>query len=80
MQDCPSGKYRINKLDLLYLDVEGHEGSILIGLDYSLIRPKVIIFEHIHLGENLFPLLLHLESHGYVIQTLGNDSVAVLIE
>lgn len=39
--------YGIKEIDFIKIDVEGHEGKVLEGLDLSFFRPKVIVLESI---------------------------------
>ena len=53
-------KYRIEKLDLFFVDAEGYDGEIVYDLiKRSNLRP-IIIFEYIHIKNNSFQKLLHL--------------------
>ena len=42
--------YRNNKIDLLTIDVEGHELNVLNGLNFNIYSPKVIIVEFLDLN------------------------------
>jgi FkbM family methyltransferase len=48
----------IEKLDLMVLDVEGHELSVIEGMAGSLILPEVLCIEHGHLGIERIKLAL----------------------
>ena len=39
--------YKINEIDLLHIDTEGHDYNILMNYDFK-IKPKKILFEHKH--------------------------------
>lgn len=39
---------QFNDCDFLNIDVEGHEDSVLRGIDFSVFRPKVIVIEAVH--------------------------------
>ena len=39
--------YKIDEIDLLHIDTEGHDYNILINYDFE-IKPKKILFEHKH--------------------------------
>ena len=49
-------KFKIqNKIDLLNIDVEGHEIEVLSGSDFKLFRPKIITIEiHVKKTEDIF--------------------------
>jgi len=42
--------YKNNKIDLLTIDVEGHELNVLNGLNFNIYSPKVIIVEFLDLN------------------------------
>ena len=45
-----SSRYNNNKIDLLSIDVEGHELQVLEGLDFNLYKPNVIVVEYLDLS------------------------------
>jgi len=45
-----NSKYKNNKIDLLSIDVEGHEREVLEGFDFSICRPDVIVIEYLDLS------------------------------
>jgi FkbM family methyltransferase len=61
----------IKSIDRLIVDTEGHDYTILMALDLSLLKPKNIIFEHKYMdgtykkGENYINLLNHFLQNGY---------------
>lgn len=44
-------KHTIDRIDLLAVDVEGYDLEILRQLDLDAQRPRVVIYEHYHLGD-----------------------------
>ena len=51
-------KYKINTLDLLFVDAEGYDGNIILDfLNKSKLRP-IIIFEFIHIDSKIFKKLI----------------------
>lgn len=44
-------KYDIDKLDLLHIDTEGYDFEIIKHVDFDRYRPKLLIYEHHHLGD-----------------------------
>jgi FkbM family methyltransferase len=42
-------EFNISELDLLCVDTEGHDYEVLLGLDYNILKPRRIIFEHSHM-------------------------------
>ena len=45
-----SSRYNNNEIDLLSIDVEGHEIQVLEGLDFNLYKPNVIVVEYLDLS------------------------------
>jgi FkbM family methyltransferase len=63
---------KINKIDFLSIDVEGTEMEVLMGLDFNIYRPKLILLEdkHLYLKKHLF-----LKKNGYkLVQRLNRNS------
>ena len=46
-------KYKIRKLDFLYIDAEGYDGQIVLDFLKNSNLDPVIIFEYIHIKENI---------------------------
>lgn len=71
--------YYHSKCDLLVIDVEGSENSVLSSFDLNILRPKVILIETVHMSledlEFLYSLLYPLN---YEIFKDKYDSIAVL--
>jgi FkbM family methyltransferase len=67
------------ELDLLILDVEGHEQQILRTLDTLRSRPKIVFLEHIHFSEEQASEISCLMRRlGYTVRSSGIDSLATL--
>ncbi|MEM4260466.1 MAG: FkbM family methyltransferase [Candidatus Woesearchaeota archaeon] len=47
-------KHRFKKIDILVLDTEGYDFEILKSIDFNNFKPKIIIFEFVHLKKNDF--------------------------
>jgi FkbM family methyltransferase len=79
-------EYNISEIDLLSVDTEGHDYEIIKSIDFELIKPKKIIFEHKHMegtnksfGPRYFDLINYLNSKGYiVIKQEGDDTFMTL--
>lgn len=72
-------KYNITKLDLLMIDVEGHDFEILKAFPFDILKPSIIRFEYMHLKAE--EPIEHLESHGYNCYFNPNgDIIATLKE
>lgn len=68
----------ITDLDLLCIDAEGFDDQVLRGHDFSVCRPQVIQYEHIHLSpERRLALWQRLEGHGYRQVALHWNTLAV---
>ena len=63
--------YNVRSLDFLVVDTEGHDYEILINLDFKLLKPRYIQFEHLHIdgfktcGRNYKKLCSYLEENNY---------------
>ena len=52
-------KYKVNKLDLLFVDAEGYDGNIILDfLSKSKLEP-IIIFEFVHINSKIFKKLIN---------------------
>ena len=71
---------QVGHVDLLVIDVEGYELGVLRQIDFSVIKPRVIIFEHKHLTDAEFSsakaILL---GNDYRLIQFGRDTVATLL-
>jgi FkbM family methyltransferase len=67
----------VTRIDLLHIDTEGHDWIILRQLDLKRFRPKVILWEHIHLSEEAKTEALAFLTRGYRITNLGVDFLCV---
>lgn len=62
-------QYQLKRIDVLHMDAEGQDEAILRSIDFTKIKPKIIIFEHVYIGpEAYLSCMAYLYSHGY--QTL----------
>jgi FkbM family methyltransferase len=67
-------KYQIEEIDLLHIDTEGYDYEIIKSIPFSRLKPKIILFEHIHLTKsNLKKCITLLSKNGYSIVNLDND-------
>lgn len=44
------GRSGLGELDLLFIDTEGYDFEILRTVDFSALRPRLLVYEHIHLS------------------------------
>ena len=65
-------------VDLLQMDVEGHEPNILLNLDFSRVNAKYILFEHCHLSaEDYRKIEGRLRDVGYELEMFTSDTLGV---
>ena len=70
-------KHGFDRFDCLFMDCEGHEENILTQLDYEVVKPRLIVFEHTHYGERAERIEAHLSARGFAFTRLSHDTVAV---
>ena len=63
--------------DCLFLDCEGHEENVLNNLDYAIIKPKMLVYEHTHFPGSAQTLSDMLRAKGFITQQLEHDTVAI---
>ena len=65
-------------VDVLQVDAEGHDASIVTSLDFGTHRPTVIRFEHRHLTAHQHEMAVNvLVRHGYRIAVNEDDTIAM---
>jgi FkbM family methyltransferase len=68
-------KHGIDQLDLLLIDAEGYDWEIVRRIDFGRHRPRLLIFENIHLpAEERDQSRGHLEGLGYQLMYEGFDT------
>jgi hypothetical protein len=68
----------LDRVDLLVIDTEGHDGEIVRSLDLTERRPLLLVFEHFHLDpDDRAAARAHLEAHGYRLLEEGFDTVGL---
>ena len=71
-------KYQIKKVDVLQIDVEGFDFEVIKLYDLRNNKPKVIVFESGHLGDEKYAEAEHyIAENGFVVKRVKGDSVAV---
>lgn len=74
-------RHSVKKLDILHLDTEGHDFSILKELDLVELRPTVILFEVKHMTKDeRCNLCSKLDKAGYSVTVDSMDGLATLGE
>lgn len=67
----------LNKINLLQIDTEGYDYQIIKSIDFSLIKPEIIHYEHRHLKKTeIKKCHTLLESFNYKIKQLKFDTIA----
>jgi FkbM family methyltransferase len=66
-------------VDLLVIDAEGHEATIIESIDFSEFRPDAIFFESHNLADRSDGVFALLSQEGYSIQALDGDSLATRV-
>jgi FkbM family methyltransferase len=69
-------KHSIDRLDLLHVDAEGHDWTILKQLDLNRFKPRVILFEHAHLSDLDKESALSFLLPAYDVTRVGPDYLA----
>ncbi len=71
-------EYKVDKIDLLQIDVEGMEFDLLMSFPFEQIKPKIINFEHRHLSFAEFnELYQYLSSLNYKFYIGKHDTLAL---
>jgi FkbM family methyltransferase len=74
----------IKSIDLLSIDTEGCDFDILMSIDFNVIKPKYIIFEHLHMsgyktsGDKYEIVLKYLENNGYRVSHKNEEDTSVV--
>lgn len=70
-------KHGVAHVDLVHIDTERHDYKVLTTMDFSKVKPSVILYEHKHLsGEELTAAELLLNKNGYRCEQIGSDTLA----
>jgi hypothetical protein len=72
-------KHRIDRLDLFHVDTEGYDFEVLKLIDFKRVKPRMILFEHIHLSaDDRAACAAMLTREGYTLKPEQNDTLATL--
>ncbi len=72
-------KRDIEKIDLLAIDTEGFDFEILKMFDIPVLKPRVIIYENMHLSDlDKSEAINFLDQNGYAMRDIGKDTIALL--
>lgn len=75
--DTVFSTHGVERIDLLHIDTEGYDFEILKLLDFRRWRPRMILYEHRHLGDQRKASFQFLMAHGYRLFTWKNDAAAI---
>lgn len=70
-------KYQLKRFDCIFLDVEGYESHILQNINFDLVNPKLIVYEHTHMTTQEKIIKDLLLSKGFKLQKFIQDTVAI---
>lgn len=71
-------KYKLKKLDLLYIDVEGYDGKIVLDFLSLKLFNTIIIFEYIHIDQKIFKKVIKkILSSGYKFISIDENLVCL---
>ena len=71
-------EHKVSHVDLLQIDVEGYDAEVVRMVDFDVLKPAIIKYEHQALSdEDQAQLRELLGTHGYRVFAMGNDTVAV---
>jgi FkbM family methyltransferase len=70
-------KYNLNFLDILHIDTEGYDFEIIKTIDFDLVCPEILLYEHKHLSDNDYRLsLLKLRKYyNLIYRTQSGDTI-----
>ena len=72
-------EYDLPKVDLIVMDVEGHERRIIEDIDFANLGVHALVFEHKHMTEiDHEAVIEHLKSFGFTLRRYGRDTVAYI--
>jgi FkbM family methyltransferase len=69
-------RHRFHSFDLVFIDVEGYEAVILQEMDYALVGPRLVAFEHVNLGPAEQSVCARLRQEGFSLMKCRQDTVA----
>ena len=74
-----AGENGITKIDLLQLDTEGHDYTIIRAIDFQKVKPTIICYENVNLSDednrSCEELLIN---NGYTLQRYGRAGMDTL--
>jgi FkbM family methyltransferase len=71
-------KYRVDRIDLVHIDAEGHDFEIIKGIDFDRHQPAVVLYEHKHLSRpDRYCCRQLLRDGGYLVLEFAQDTLCV---
>lgn len=71
-------KNKIERIDVLVIDVEGYEKQLLETFPYCQFKPEIIIFETLHMNESDRSIVFSvLKKQGFLLYTSVFDTIAI---
>lgn len=68
-------RHRVEAIDVLLIDTEGYDAEIIRSIDFEHARPKILIYECVHLsGDDQKSALAKLQASGYESLRYGLDT------
>lgn len=64
------------QFDLLQIDAESYDFRVIKSIDLSKYAPRIIHYEHRHLGDEKIACEKHLQQHGYTLYFNRNNTIA----
>ena len=64
----------VDRVDLILIDTEGYDWEVIKNIDFSRYRPRLLIYEHFHLGSAREECRRYLEQLGYLTLSEGFDT------
>ncbi|HET9733607.1 MAG TPA: FkbM family methyltransferase [Acidimicrobiales bacterium] len=74
-------RHSVARIDLIQIDTEGYDFEVIKLIDLERYRPKLVMFEHLHLGpDDLQSCLGRLRSNGYEDLSDTMDTVCLRVD
>ena len=71
-------KHGLERVDLVVMDTEGHDGQLVRNFPFSRFRPRVLVYEHFHMSsDERRATRAHLSGEGYETFEEGMDTFAL---
>ena len=67
----------LDGVDIVHIDTEGYDFEVIKLIDFERWRPQLLIYEHLHLGEDRGRAEQHLRERGYELASFEMDTCAL---